>query len=80
MFLSLHMIFRLQGDAVVCVMLERISGLDPSFEMIDTWYLKLSTASSLWPPCRRHLTSVHDMNKEKDRNINKRQQTQHVLV
>ena len=35
--------------AVVWAILERISGLDPSLEMIAPRYLKLSTSSSLWP-------------------------------
>ena len=49
MFLSLHMIFSLERAAVVWAILERISGFDPSLEMIAPRYLKLSTSSSLWP-------------------------------
>ena len=47
MFLSLHMIFSLERAAVVWSILERISGFDPSLEMIAPKYLKIS--SSLWP-------------------------------
>ena len=35
MFLSLHMIFSLERASVVWAILERISGFDPSLEMID---------------------------------------------
>ena len=49
MFLSLHMIFSLERAAVVWAILERISGFDPSLEMIAPRYLKFSTSSSLWP-------------------------------
>ena len=49
MFLSLHMIFSLEKAAVVWAILERISGFDPSLEMIAPRYLKFSTSSSLWP-------------------------------
>ena len=49
MFLSLHMIFSLERAAVVWDILERISGFDPSLEMIVPRYLKFSTSSSLWP-------------------------------
>ena len=48
-FLSLHMIFSLERAAVAGAILERISGFDPSLEMIAPRYLKLSTSSSLWP-------------------------------
>ena len=48
MFLSLHMIFSLERAAVVWAILERISGFDPSLEMITPRYLKFSTSSSLW--------------------------------
>ena len=34
MFFSLHMIFSLERAAVVWAILERISGFDPSLEMI----------------------------------------------
>ena len=47
MFLSLHMIFSLERAAVVWTILERISGFDPSLEMIAPRYLKFSTSSSL---------------------------------
>ena len=49
MFLSLHMIFSLEKAAVVWAILERISGFDPSLEMIAPRYLKFYTSSSLWP-------------------------------
>ena len=49
MFLSLHMSFSLERPAVVWVILERISGFDPSLEMIAPRYLKFSTSSSLRP-------------------------------
>ena len=49
MFLSLHMIFSLERAAVVWAILERISGFDPSLEMIAPRYLKFSTSCSLWP-------------------------------
>ena len=49
MFLSLHMIFIQERAAVVWAILERISGFDPSLEMIAPRYLKFSTSSSLWP-------------------------------
>ena len=48
MFLSLHMIFSLERAAVVWAILERISGFDPSLEMIAPRYLKFSTSFSLW--------------------------------
>ena len=49
MFLSLHMIFSLERAAVVWAILERISGFDPSLEMIAPRYLKFPTSFSLWP-------------------------------
>ena len=50
MFLSLHTCFSLDRAAVVWAILESISNLDPSLEMIDPRYLKLFfTSSSLWP-------------------------------
>ena len=49
MFLSLHMIFSLERAAAVWAILERISGFDPSLEMIAPRYLKFFTSSSLWP-------------------------------
>ena len=42
------MIFSLERAAVVWAILERISGFDPSLEMIASRYLKFSTSSSLW--------------------------------
>ena len=48
MFLSLHMI-SLERAAVVWAILERISGFDPSLEMIAPRYLKFSISSSLGP-------------------------------
>ena len=47
MFLSLHMIFSLERAAVDWAILERISGFDPSLEIIAPRYLKFSTSSSL---------------------------------
>ena len=47
MFLSLHMIFSLERAAVVRAILERISGFDPSLEMIAPRDLKFFTSSSL---------------------------------
>ena len=52
------MIFSLERAAVVLAILERISGFDPSLEMIAPRYLKFSTSSSgrpfilisLWKP------------------------------
>ena len=57
MFLSFHMIFSLERAAVVWAVLERISGFDPSLEMIAPKYLKFSTSSShflisIWKPFR----------------------------
>ena len=49
MFLSFHMIFSLERAAVVWAIVERISGFDPSLEMIAPRYLKFSTSSSFWP-------------------------------
>ena len=34
------------SDAVVCAILESISGLEPSLVIIESWYLKLVTVSS----------------------------------
>ena len=48
MFLSLYTIFSLERVAVVWAILERISGFDPSLEMIAPRNLKFSTSSSLW--------------------------------
>ena len=48
MFLSFHMIFSLERPAAVWAILERMSGFDPSLEMIAPRYLKFSTSSSLW--------------------------------
>ena len=47
MFLSLHMIFSPEKAAVAWDILERISGFDPSLEMIASRYLKFSAPSSL---------------------------------
>ena len=49
MFLSLRMIFSLHRAAVAWAILEMISGLDPSLEMIDHRFLKFPTALRLWP-------------------------------
>ena len=48
MFLSLQMIASLERAAVVWAVLERISGFDPSLEMIAPRYLKFSTSSNLF--------------------------------
>ena len=42
-----HMIFSLERAAVIWAILERISGVDPSLEIIAPRYLKFSTSSSL---------------------------------
>ena len=47
MFLSLHMIFSLERFAVAWAFLERISGFDPSLELIAPRYYIFSTSSSL---------------------------------
>ena len=49
MFLSPHMIFSLERAVNVLAILERISGVVPSLEMIAPRYLKFSTSSSLRP-------------------------------
>ena len=49
MFLFLHMIFSLERTAVIWAIVERISGFEPSLEMIAPRYLKFSAAYSLWP-------------------------------
>ena len=46
MFLFRHMIFSPERAAVVWAILERISGFDPSLEMVAPRYLKFSTAFS----------------------------------
>ena len=46
MFLSLLMIFSLERAAVDWAILERISGFNPSLEMIAPRYLKFSTSDS----------------------------------
>ena len=46
-FLSLHMIFSLERAAVAWTILERISGFEPSLEMIVPMFLKFSASSSL---------------------------------
>ena len=43
------MIFNLERAAVICPILERISGFGPSLEMITPRYLKFSISSSFWP-------------------------------
>ena len=48
-FPFLYMIFSLERAAVVRAILKRISGFDPSLEMIAPRYLKFSTSSSLRP-------------------------------
>ena len=44
-FLSLHIVFSLFGDTVVWIILDIISGLDPSSDTMAPKYLKLSTVS-----------------------------------
>ena len=51
MFLSLHMIFSLERAAVVGAILERISGFDPSLEMIAPRYLKFLSLEAIWVVC-----------------------------
>lgn len=46
MFLLFHIGFNFVSAAVVCAILERISGLDPSSVIIPPKYLKLVTGSS----------------------------------
>ena len=48
MFLSFHILFNLVMAAVACVVLARISGFEPSAEIIDPRYLKVDTVSSAW--------------------------------
>ena len=48
MFLPLHILFNLVMAAVACVVLARISGFEPSSEIIDPMYLKVDTVSSAW--------------------------------
>ena len=59
MFLFFHMIFSIARAAVVWAILERISGFDPSLEMIaqGTWSSPLLLASDLlsWPLFESHL-------------------------
>ena len=50
MFLSLHMIFSLERAVVVRAILERISGFDPSLEMIASSSLSPIILISLWKP------------------------------
>ena len=42
-----HMIFSLERTAVVWAILERVTGFDPSLEMIVPMFLKFSASSSL---------------------------------
>ena len=57
MFLTLHMTFSLERAAVVWAILERISGFDPSLEMIAPRYLKFYTfyfdlsLEAIWVVC-----------------------------
>ena len=41
--------FSLVNAAVVCAILENISGLEPSSVITEPWYLKLMTVSSFCP-------------------------------
>ena len=41
--------FDLVNDAVVCAILESISGLEPSSDTTQPWYLKLVAVSSFCP-------------------------------
>ena len=47
--LSIQTGFSLSNAAVVCAIMESISGLKPSSVIIQPWYLKLMTVSSLCP-------------------------------
>ena len=49
MLLSIHAGYAIVSTAVVCAILEMISGLDPSLLTAEPRYLKLDTVSSLWP-------------------------------
>ena len=49
MFLSLQIIFRLVKAAVVCAILDRISGFEPWFDIIAPRCLKVSTVFSPSP-------------------------------
>ena len=63
MFLSFHILFNLVMAAVACAVLARISGFEPSSEIIDPRYLEVDTVSSVWslilmsssPLCRSSL-------------------------
>ena len=55
--LSFQTGFNLVSAAVVCAILESISGLEPSSVITEPWYLKLETVSSF---CPFILTSVCD--------------------
>ena len=46
MFLSFHILFILVMAAVACAVLARISGFEPSSEIVDPRYLKVDTVSS----------------------------------
>ena len=46
--LSFHILFNLVMAAVACALLARISGIEPSSEIIDPRYLKVDTVSSVW--------------------------------
>ena len=48
MFLSFHVNFSFAGATVVSVILDRISGLESSLDMLDHRYLKLFIASRLF--------------------------------
>ena len=48
MFLSFHILFNLVMAAVACAVLARISGFEPTSEIIDPRYLKVDTVSSAW--------------------------------
>ena len=47
--LSIQTGFSLVNAAVVCVILENISGLEPSSVITEPWYLKLVNVSSFYP-------------------------------
>ena len=48
-FLSFQTVSDFVNAAVVCAILESISGLEPSIDTTEPWYLKLVTVSSFCP-------------------------------
>ena len=58
-FLSFHTGFNLVNDAVVCVILESISGLELSLVVTEPRYLKIVTVSSFDLKIRLFKLSIH---------------------